>query len=134
MIKITGKTRKSEIANAIQEYNGSEIYSYYNTMLPFEHCYHVNDDEYSVKEFCDFVVDNVKEKVNENDDPYFVYHLFQLLFIQRFGFNQKDTKIWDSYYITRIKPIKFLLLRITRKKGVLLRHPSTIYNSNIILF
>lgn len=67
MIKITGKTRKSEIANAIQEYNGSEIYSYYNTMLPFEHCYHVNDDECSVKEFCDFVVDNVKEKVNEND-------------------------------------------------------------------
>ena len=67
MIKITGKTRKSEIANAIQEYNGSEIYSYYNIMLPFENCYHINDDECSVTEFCDFIVDNVKEKVNEND-------------------------------------------------------------------
>ena len=67
MIKIVGKTGKSEIANAIQKYNGSEIYSYYNTMLPFEHCYHVNDDECSVIEFCDFVVDNVKEKVIEND-------------------------------------------------------------------
>lgn len=67
MIKIVGKTGKSEIANAIQKYNGAEIYSYYNTMLPFEHCYHVNDDECSVIEFCDFVVDNVKEKVNEND-------------------------------------------------------------------
>lgn len=67
MIKITGKTRKSEIANAIQKYNGAEIYSYYNMMLPFENCYHVNDDECSVIEFCDFIVDNVKEKVNEND-------------------------------------------------------------------
>lgn len=36
-------------------------------MLPFENCYHVNDDECNIKEFCDFVVDNVKEKVNEND-------------------------------------------------------------------
>lgn len=34
MIKITGKTGKSEIASAIQKYNGAEIYSYYNTMLP----------------------------------------------------------------------------------------------------
>lgn len=67
MIKIIGKTGKSEIANAIQKYNGAEIYSYYNTMLPFEHCYHVNDDECNVVEFCDFIVDNVKEKVNEND-------------------------------------------------------------------
>lgn len=61
MIKIVGKTGKSEIANAIQKYNGAEIYSYYNTMLPFEHCYHVNDDECNVVEFCDFIVDNVKE-------------------------------------------------------------------------
>ena len=68
MIKITGKSGKSEIANAIQKYNGAEIYSYYNMMLSFENCYHINDDEYSVEEFCDFVVDNVKEKVNENDD------------------------------------------------------------------
>lgn len=67
MIKIIGKSSKSEIANAIQKYNGAVIYSYYNTLLPFENCYHVNNDECSVKEFCNFVVDNVKEKVNEND-------------------------------------------------------------------
>lgn len=67
MIKITGNVMKSEIANAIQKYNGAVIYSYYNTLLPFENCYHVNDDECSVKEFCNFVVDNVKEKVNENE-------------------------------------------------------------------
>ena len=67
MIKITGKTNKSEIVNAIQKYNGAEIYSYYNTMLPFEHCCHVNDDECNVVEFCNFIVDNVKEKVKEND-------------------------------------------------------------------
>jgi hypothetical protein len=67
MIKITGKSEKSEIANAIQKYNGAVIYSYYNTLLPFENCYHVNDDECSVIEFCDFVVDNIKEKVNENE-------------------------------------------------------------------
>ena len=29
--------------------------------------FHVNDDECNVVEFCDFIVDNVKEKVNEND-------------------------------------------------------------------
>lgn len=67
MIKVTGSVMKSEIANAIQKYNGAVIYSYYNTLLPFENCYHVNNDECSVKEFCDFVVDNVREKVNEND-------------------------------------------------------------------
>ena len=67
MIKITGKSGKSEIASAIQKYNGAEIYSYYNIMLPFENCYHINDDECSVIEFCDFIVDNVKENVNEND-------------------------------------------------------------------
>ena len=67
MIKITGKTGKSEIANAIQKYNGAVIYSYYNTMLPFERCYHINNDECSVVEFCDFVADNVKEKVNKNN-------------------------------------------------------------------
>ena len=67
MVKITGKANKSEIASAIQKYNGSEIYSYYNMMLPFENCYHVNDDECSIEEFCNFIVDNVKEKVNEND-------------------------------------------------------------------
>ena len=67
MVKITGKANKSEIASAIQKYNGSEIYSHYNMMLPFENCYHVNDDECSIEEFCNFIVDNVKEKVNEND-------------------------------------------------------------------
>jgi len=67
MIKIIGKSGKSEIASAIQKYNGAEIYSYYNMMLPFEDCYHINDDECNVIEFCDFIVDNVKEKVNEND-------------------------------------------------------------------
>lgn len=66
MIKITGKSGKSEIANAIQKYNGAEIYSYYNTLLPFENCYHVNDDECSIKEFCKFVVDNVRERVKGN--------------------------------------------------------------------
>lgn len=67
MIKISGKSGKSEIANAIQKYNGAVIYSYYNTSLPFKNCYHANNDEYSVEGFCDFVVDNVKEKVNENE-------------------------------------------------------------------
>ena len=67
MIKIIGKSGKSEIANAIQKYNGAVIYSYYNTLPPFENCYHVNDNECSIKEFCDFVVDNIKEKVNKNE-------------------------------------------------------------------
>lgn len=36
--------------------------------MRFENCYYVNDDECSVIEFCDFVVDNVKEKVNEKEN------------------------------------------------------------------
>ena len=67
MIKITGKSGKSVIANAIQRYCDADIYSYYNELLPFRHCYHVNNNECSIKEFCDFVVDNVKEKVNKNE-------------------------------------------------------------------
>lgn len=68
MIKVTGKTMKSEIANAIQKYNGAEIYSYYNAMLPFTHCYHINNDACDIKKFCDLVEENIREKVNENDN------------------------------------------------------------------
>lgn len=55
IVKITGNVAKWEIANAIQNYNGTEICSYYNTMLPFRHCYHVNDNECDIKEFCKIV-------------------------------------------------------------------------------
>ena len=68
MIKVTGKAMKSEIANAIQKYNGAEIYSYSDDLLPFENCWYVNSSKYSIKEFCESVVDNVKEKVKRNEN------------------------------------------------------------------
>lgn len=68
MIKISGESGKSEIANAIQKYNGAVIYSYYNELLPFENCWHVNSNEYSIKEFCEGIVADIKEKVKRNED------------------------------------------------------------------
>lgn len=68
MIQVTGKNGKSIIADAIQRYNGAMIYSYYNEELPFEHYWHVNSDEYSVKEFCEGITANIKEEVKQNEN------------------------------------------------------------------
>lgn len=68
MIKVTGNAMKSEIANAIQKYNGAVIYSYYNELLSFENCWHVNSDEYSVKEFCEGIVNDIRDSVKNNEN------------------------------------------------------------------
>ena len=68
MIQIAGKNGKSIIADAIQKYNGAPIYSYYNDSLPFEDCWQVSPDEYSVKEFCEGMIADIKEKVKRNEN------------------------------------------------------------------
>ena len=54
MIKVTGKTMKSEIANAIQKYNGAIVYSYGDDIPPGTDGYHVYRCA-PVEEFCDFI-------------------------------------------------------------------------------
>ena len=67
MIKITGKTMKSEIVNAIQSYNGAKIFSYDDYLPPFVDCWHVNSDEYSVDEFCEGIMTVIKEEVESEE-------------------------------------------------------------------
>ena len=65
MIKVTGKTMKSEIANAIQKYNGAIVYSYGDDIPPGTDGYHVYRCA-PVEEFCDFVIQDLKEKTKDS--------------------------------------------------------------------
>lgn len=67
MVKVSGKSGKSIIAEAIQKYNGAVIYSYYDELLPFENGYHVDSGKYSVDEFCEGMMVDIKEKVEGNE-------------------------------------------------------------------
>ena len=67
MIKVSGKSGKSIIAEAIQKYNGAVIYSYYDELLPFENGYHVDSGKYSIDEFCEGITVDIKEKVEGNE-------------------------------------------------------------------
>lgn len=68
MIKISGENGKSIIADAIQRYNGAEIYSYYDELIPFEHYWNVDSNKYTVKELCEDMVANIKKQVAENEN------------------------------------------------------------------
>ena len=74
MIKITGKTNKSEIANAIQKYNGAEIYSYGDFLPPFTECHHVDKSEATVKEFCNFILHDLIKKTKDGAVPMIVIY------------------------------------------------------------
>lgn len=74
MIKITGKTNKSEIANAIQKYNGAEIYSYGDFLPPFTEYYHVDKSEATVKEFCNFILHDLIKKTKDGAVPMIVIY------------------------------------------------------------
>ena len=67
MIRVTGNAMKSEIANAIHEYNGAIIYAYYDELLPFEDWYQVDSKEYSIRDFCENIETDIKEQVKENE-------------------------------------------------------------------
>lgn len=67
MIKVIGNVMKSEIANAIQHYNKAPIYSYGDWLPCIEDCYHVYDSECSLKEFCQFVYDDIEKRILENE-------------------------------------------------------------------
>ena len=67
MIRVTGEKQKSEIAYAIQKYNGSTIYSYGDFCPICENTYITYDIECDPISFCKFVINNLKEKVRENE-------------------------------------------------------------------
>lgn len=60
MLKLTGKAGKSIIVEAIQKrYDDSMVYSYNDYMVPTMESYHVDSDECTVDEFCEFVYQDI---------------------------------------------------------------------------
>ena len=59
MLKLTGSVGKSIVVDAIKKYNDARIYSYDKELIPVMESYHVNSDECSVKEFCQFVYNDI---------------------------------------------------------------------------
>lgn len=67
MIRVTGETQKSEIAYAIQKYNKSTIYSYGDFCPSYLDTYITYDTECDPISFCKFVMENLEEKVRDNE-------------------------------------------------------------------
>ena len=74
MIKITGETNKSEIANAIQKYNGAMIYSYGDYLPQFTECFHVNSNDATVHEFCGYILKDLIEKTKDGSTQMIVIY------------------------------------------------------------
>lgn len=66
MLKLTSNVGKSVIADAIKQYNNARIYSYDKELIPVLDSYHVDSDECSVKEFCEFVFQDIKSLLYED--------------------------------------------------------------------
>ena len=67
MIRVTGEKQKSEIAYAIQKYNKSTIYSYGDFCPSYLDTYMTYDTECDPISFCKFVMENLEEKVRDNE-------------------------------------------------------------------
>ena len=65
MLKLIGNVGKSVIVDAIKKYNDARVYSYDKELIPVMESYHVNSDECSVKEFCQFVYNDINSLGNE---------------------------------------------------------------------
>ena len=59
MLKLTGNVGKSVIVDAIKKYNNARIYSYDKNLIPVMESYHVNSDECSIKEFCEYILEDI---------------------------------------------------------------------------
>lgn len=67
MIRVTGNNMKSEIAYAIQEYNGAPIYSYGDLAPLHPDVYLTDDTECDPLSFGKFVLNDIEEKVKVNE-------------------------------------------------------------------
>ena len=59
MIKISGNVGKSIIVDAIKKYNNARVYSYDKELIPVMESYHVNSDKCSIKEFCEYILEDI---------------------------------------------------------------------------
>ena len=65
MLKLTSNVGKSVIVDAIKKYNNARIYSYDKELIPAMESYHVNSDECSVKEFCEYILEDIDSLSSE---------------------------------------------------------------------
>ena len=65
MLKLTGNVGKSVIVDAIKKYNNARVYSYDKELIPVMESYHVNSDECSIKEFCEYILEDIDSLSSE---------------------------------------------------------------------
>ena len=65
MIKISGNVGKSIIVDAIKKYNNARVYSYDKELIPVMESYHVNSGECSIKEFCEYILEDIDSLSNK---------------------------------------------------------------------
>ena len=65
MLKLTGNVGKSIIVDAIKKYNNARVYSYDKELIPVMESYHVNPDECSIKEFCEYILEDIDSLSSE---------------------------------------------------------------------
>ena len=65
MIKISGNVGKTVIVDAIKKWNNAREYSYDKELIPVMESYHVNSDECSVKEFCEYILEDIDSLSSE---------------------------------------------------------------------
>ena len=65
MIKISGNVGKSVIVDAIKKYNNARVYSYDKELIPVMESYHVNSDECNIKEFCEYILEDIDSLSSE---------------------------------------------------------------------
>ena len=61
MLKLIGENGKSIIAEALQEYSHAKVYVYDTYEIQSLNAYHIDANQYSVQEFCDFVYNDLTE-------------------------------------------------------------------------
>ena len=65
MLKLTGNVGTSVIVDAIKKYNNARVYSYDKELIPVMESYHINSDECGIKEFCEYVLENIDSLSSE---------------------------------------------------------------------
>lgn len=67
MLKLIGNVGKSIVVDAVCKYTKARVYSYDKGLPPMiMECYHVNSDEYSIEEFCNFMLSDIHNLKHEN--------------------------------------------------------------------
>ena len=59
MLKLIGNVGKSVIVDAIKKYNNVRVYSYDKELIPVMESYHINSDECGIKEFCEYILEDI---------------------------------------------------------------------------